>query len=96
METSANPNSLERLALPPSLIVHGIVMVVLALFINVAQYVLWLCAVVQFLWMLILRQRNTALAEFGRGLANWMANSSRFMTGASDLRPFPWSPWGRA
>ena len=94
MEPTANSSAPARLALPPNLLEHALLMVVCGILFYVAQIVLGACAVLQLLWMLFARQRNAVLAEFGRGLANWMATTARFLTGTSDLKPFPWSSWG--
>jgi hypothetical protein len=55
--------------------------------------VLGVCAVIQFLWMLIAKERNPAIADFGQGVANWLAITARFLTARSDERPFPWTSW---
>jgi Flp pilus assembly protein TadB len=78
---------------PESIWMHGLVMLVLVILVNLAQTVLGICAVVQFFWMLIARERNAGLARFGRGLANWLAVTARFLTAGSDARPFPWADW---
>ncbi len=94
MEPAANSSTPVQLAMPRNLIEHALLMLVLGVLFYVAQIVLWTCAVLQLLWMMLARQRNAVLAEFGRGLANWMAIAAQFLTGASDLKPFPWSSWG--
>jgi Domain of unknown function (DUF4389) len=94
MEPTASSSTSAQLALPPNLLEHALLMLVCGILFYVAQIVLWACALLQLLWMLFSRQRNAVLAELGRGLANWMATAARFLTGASDLKPFPWSSWG--
>lgn len=78
---------------PQNVLLHGLLMLVLLLLLYVAQYVLVVCAVLQFLWMAIARERNSYIAEFGVGIANWIAISARFVSGASDQKPFPWTAW---
>jgi len=78
---------------PRNLLAHGIVMVILFMLVYVVHWLLGLCAIVQFFWMLIMRERNAALAGFGEGIARWLAVTARFLSGASDARPFPWSSW---
>lgn len=95
MESSSGTFIPARLPVPRNLIAHGIVMVILAILVNVAHWLLCCCAVVQFLWMAFARERNAALAEFGEGIANWFAIAARFLSGAADARPFPWSSWSR-
>lgn len=96
MESSSGTFIPARLPVPRNLIAHGIVMLILALLVYVAHWVLGLCAVIQFLWMLVMRERNIAVAEFGEGIAHWLAMTARFLSGASDARPFPWSSWARS
>ena len=93
MATFTNADDASQLALPPNLVAHAVVMFILAVLLNLAQWIAWVCAVLQVLWMLFARERNSALADFGQGLGNWMAAAVRFLTGASDQRPFPWTPW---
>ena len=93
MATSTRADDAAKLALPPNLFSHAIVMFILAVLLNLAQTIAWVCAVLQILWMLFARSRNEALADFGQGLGNWMASTARFLTGASDRRPFPWNKW---
>jgi hypothetical protein len=50
-------------------------------------------AVVQFLWLLVTRERNECLARFGLSLSNWFGEVSRFQSCSSDDKPFPWRPW---
>jgi len=79
---------------PESIWLRGLWMLVVLVLFGLAQSVLGAAALVQFFWMLLSGHRNQPLAEFGDGLANWMAKATRFQTGASDDKPFPWSSWG--
>ncbi|GEM_PF-594603 len=72
---------------------RGLWMLVLVLLFAVAEAVLFAAAVVQFLWILLKRERNRMIADFGAGLANWLAITARYQTGQSDRKPFPWTPW---
>lgn len=78
---------------PDNLWLHGLIMLVLVLLVNLAQTILGVCAIIQFCWMLIAGERNSAIAGFGRGVANWLGITARFLTGLSDDRPFPWTNW---
>jgi hypothetical protein len=78
---------------PNNLWLHGLIMLVLVLLVNLAQTVLGVCAILQFLWMLFAKERNPGIARLGRGIAHWLAVTSRFVTGAADERPFPWTSW---
>ena len=78
---------------PEKLWLHGLIMLVLVLLVNLAQTVLGICAILQFLWMLFAQERNAGITRFGQGIAHWLAVTARFLTGESDERPFPWTPW---
>ena len=58
---------------------------------TVGQWLLNLLALVQFLWLLFARAPNEFLARFGSSLAIWLADVGRFLTCATDDKPFPWS-----
>jgi hypothetical protein len=81
------------LRVPQNVLLHDILMLLLLVLMNFAQYVLLVCAVLQFLWMAVARERNGYIAEFGVQIANWVAISARFVSGASDQKPFPWTAW---
>ena len=60
---------------------------------TVGQWLLNLIAIVQFLWLLFAREPNPFLVRFGTSLAVWLAEVARFLTCASEERPFPWRNW---
>jgi hypothetical protein len=72
---------------------RGLFMLLFAIAFGIGQIVLNAMAVVQFLWLLVTRQRNEYLALFGASLSNWFAEVSRFHSCASNDKPFPWRPW---
>jgi Domain of unknown function (DUF4389) len=59
----------------------------------VGQTVLGLITVVQFAWLLAAGEPNHGLRRFGASLAQWFADAVRFLTCASDEKPFPWRDW---
>lgn len=75
---------------------RGLIMLVFMLGFGLGQSVLFAITIVQFLWMLIKRERNTFLADFGASLAQWLAEIARFLTADTEERPFPWKPWPSA
>ena len=81
------------LRVPQNVWLHGLLMLILLILLNFAQTVLVICAVLQFFWMVLARERNIHIAGFGDQIANWVAISARFVSGASDLKPFPWTAW---
>jgi hypothetical protein len=92
MSNAATPQN-PALPLPQNFWLHSLVMLILVILINLAQTVLGICALLQFLWMLFARERNIHIAKFGEQVGNWLAISARFVSGASDQKPFPWTAW---
>jgi len=80
----------------PATWLRGLFMLLLLLAFGVAQGLLWVAAIVQFLWLLFAGEPNAALAQFGRSLSRWLADTGRFLLGASEVKPFPWSAWPAA
>ena len=72
---------------------RGVFMLLLIIGFTVGQWLLNLIAIVQFLWLLVVREPNELLARFGNSLAVWLAEVGRFLTCATDEKPFPWRPW---
>lgn len=73
---------------------RGLWMLVFAVLFGVAETVLLIAAVIQFAWMLFVREKNGFLTDFGRDLGGWLNKVSRFQTGESEEKPFPWQKWG--
>jgi hypothetical protein len=77
---------------PDSIWLRLVFMVLIAMMIGVAQTVLGVITVVQFVILLInQRQPNPALAEFGTSLGIWIAKAARYQTAASEVKPWPWT-----
>ncbi len=72
---------------------RGLFMFLFLLAFGAAQGLLWLLAIVQFLWLLFSGEANGNLARFGKSLSLWLAELVRFVTYASEVKPFPWAPW---
>jgi hypothetical protein len=75
---------------------RGLFMLLLLLAFGVAQGILWIGAIVQFLWLLFAGEPNPAIVQFGRSLARWIGDTGRYLLGASEAKPFPWAPWPSA
>ncbi len=65
------------------------VIVFLILF-AIAETLLWLVTVGQFLWMLIYGRPNHQIAEFGARLGVWLKRVALYQSGTTDEKPFPW------
>ncbi len=69
-----------------------IYMILIAIMISVAQTVLGVMTIVQFIIMLANnKQPNERLAEFGTDLGIWIAKAARYQTAASNVKPWPWT-----
>ena len=73
--------------------IRGAFMVFFLIAFGIAQGLLALTAVVQFLSLLIAGRPNAFLTGFGRSLGLWLGQTARFQSVASEDRPFPWAPW---
>jgi hypothetical protein len=81
-EPAEHDNMLQRL----------IYMVLIAIMISLAQTVLGVVTVIQFVIMLVNnKEKNERLAEFGTDLGIWVAKAARYQTAASEVKPWPWS-----
>jgi len=75
---------------------RGLWMVILAVLFGVGEAILFLAAVLQFLWLIFAKEKNEPIAAFGKDLAAWLARVALFQTGTTDEKPFPFAPWGDA
>ena len=75
-----------------SMLMRLVHMVLIWLMLSPAQTVLTLATVLQLVIMLVNHRRpNERLAEFGTDLGVWIAKAARYQTGASDVKPWPWT-----
>ena len=73
---------------------RGLFMVILAILFGVGEMILFLGAVLQFLWLLFAKEKNENIAAFGKDLADWLARVALFQTASTEDKPFPFSRWG--
>ncbi|SFR10508.1 DUF4389 domain-containing protein [Poseidonocella sedimentorum] len=74
------------------LLMRLIFTVLIAILINLAQTVLVVVTVIQFVIMLLHGGKpNDRLAEFGLDLGVWIAKAVRYQTAGSDVKPWPWT-----
>jgi hypothetical protein len=77
---------------PDNMLQRLIYMILIAIMISLAQTVLGVVTVIQFIIMLINeKQPNPRLAEFGTDLGIWVAKAARYQTAASNVKPWPWT-----
>ena len=68
-------------------------MVLFAIVVNLAELVVAVIAVVQFVSKLFSGQINQQLAEFGEGLSLYFREIIAFLTFQTEDKPFPFAPW---
>lgn len=73
---------------------RGLHMLLFAILFEIAKWLLLIAALMQFLWLLFAKEKNTHIADFGENLSRWLARVARFQTAATEDRPFPWRRWG--
>ncbi|MEM6634373.1 MAG: DUF4389 domain-containing protein [Pseudomonadota bacterium] len=75
-----------------SMLIRLIYMVLIGFMLYVAQPVLTMTTVVQYVIMLVNDGKpNDRLADFGTDLGIWIAKAARFQTAASEVKPWPWT-----
>jgi len=72
---------------------RGLFMLLFMIGFTVGVWLLNLLAIVQFVWLLAAREPNHFIARFGSSLSIWLAEIGRFLTCATDDKPFPWRAW---
>jgi Flp pilus assembly protein TadB len=70
-------------------------MIVVGALFMVARSVLFIGAALQFIFILVTRERNQRIADFGDSLADWLDKAARYLVAATEDKPFPWTAWGR-
>lgn len=77
---------------PDNLLMRLVFMLLIAVMISLAQTVLGVVTVIQFVIMLINnKEPNERLADFGTDLGIWIAKAARYQTAASNVKPWPWT-----
>lgn len=82
-ETTVRPSRWARL----------IPMIVLIVCFGLAEAALYIIALIQFIWALVNEEPNEQLADFGAALSKWMAQDAKYLSYASEEKPFPWASW---
>ena len=79
-------------AQPDNIFIRLVYMLLIAIMISLAQTVLGVATVLQFVIMLVNnKEPNERLADFGTDLGIWIAKAARFQTAASNVKPWPWT-----
>ncbi len=72
---------------------RGLFMLLFLFAFGIAQSLLFLLALAQFVWLLITKQQNHHLSRFGASLSIWFSDTVRFLSCETDQKPFPWTSW---
>ena len=72
---------------------RGLFMLLFAIIFEVSKWLILLIALLQFLFRLASGDDNENLRQFGASLALYIAAITRFLTGNTDVRPFPFASW---
>ena len=72
---------------------RGLFMLLFMIAFGFGVWVLNFIAIGQFIWLLFSREHNQLVARFGNSLCVWLAEVGRFLTCATDDKPFPWRLW---
>lgn len=82
-ETTERPSRWARL----------IPMIVLLICFGLAEAALYIIALIQFIWTLVNEDPNEQLTDFGVALSKWVAQDAKYLSYASEEKPFPWDKW---
>ena len=81
---------------PESPWMRGLFMLIFAALFELGKVLLLVGPVLQFLWLLFAKEKNAHIAGFGRDLSDWFARVTRFQSGATEEKPFPFARWGES
>ena len=73
--------------------IRALYMLLFAIVYSVAEAIVVLLAIFQFVALLITGQVNELLLRFGKNLSVFMFDILEFQTFNSEIKPFPFSPW---
>jgi len=68
-------------------------MLVFAAVLQVASIVMWMLVIAQFIFSLVTGEDNPQLRKFGHALSIYIFNTLKFLTYASEEKPFPFADW---
>ena len=68
-------------------------MLLFAAILQVASIVMWVLVIVQFLFSLVTGVDNPNLRKFGHSLSIYIFHTLKFLTYASEEKPFPFADW---
>lgn len=78
---------------PPNIWLRALFMVLLGMLYSLAGTVLFVVAVLQFIFVLMGSAPNVRLLAFGRSLGSYVQQLVNFQTFNTEEKPFPFSDW---
>jgi hypothetical protein len=73
-----------------------IFMLLFAAILQLASIIMWILVIAQFIFSLITGEDNPNLRKFGHSLSIYIFDTLKFLTYASEEKPFPFSDWPQA
>jgi hypothetical protein len=68
-------------------------MLVFAAVLQIASIIMWVLVIAQFIFSLITGEDNLQLRKFGHSLSVYIFDTLKFLTYASEEKPFPFADW---
>ncbi|MDA9207611.1 DUF4389 domain-containing protein [Octadecabacter sp.] len=69
-----------------------IYMIIIAFMISFAGTVIGILAILQFIVLVVNnKEPNSRISDFGTDVGIWVAKATRYQTGASEVKPWPWT-----
>ena len=68
-------------------------MLLFAAILHVASFVMWVLVIAQFIYSLVTGEDNANLRKFGHSLSIYIFATLKFLTYASEEKPFPFADW---
>jgi hypothetical protein len=68
-------------------------MILFAIILSVAGYIMGALVLLQFFWALITGEANEKLKRFGSSLSQFIFQALRFLTYNTEEKPFPFADW---
>ena len=68
-------------------------MLIFAAILQVASIIMWVLVIAQFLFSLVTGADNINLRQFGHSLSIYIFHTLKFLTYASEEKPFPFADW---
>ena len=72
---------------------RGIFMVLFFIAYNIAEFLILVTALFQFVSVLVTGRLNETMLRFGNNLSYFSLETFKYMTFNTNFRPFPFSPW---